>query len=66
MKQITRFYYEPNADDKRMLKIIRYVKKMSRYGVFMEVEENFDRTNVVKLYAPKLHTDMLGNTAIRP
>lgn len=62
---IIRFYRETDANNSRMLKLSRWVKKMSKYGVYMEVTENFDRTNLVELFSHKLYTDYLGNTAIK-
>lgn len=63
---LIRFYRETNAKRGRFIQLRQYIKKMRKYGFYMEVEENVDGTFVVELFGSKLHTDLLGNTAIKP
>jgi hypothetical protein len=52
---------------------MKFAKKMRKFGAYIEAEEIVQviRTELngelwnVKLFCPKLHTDILGNTAIK-
>jgi hypothetical protein len=67
-------YRGTNIPWARLKKLSTYVKKMSKYGVFIEEMEpgkiskrhkTIEEMYSVKIFAPKLHTDILGNTAIK-
>jgi hypothetical protein len=74
---VRRVLVAKNIGEARLKKIMRYTRKMSKYGVFVEVEDTgtqkvqgsrkgqIENTFNVEMFAPKLHTDILGNTAIR-
>ena len=61
---MNKFYSEKNIRMPRVKHLYRYVKKMSRFGAYMEVEEIEHDFYNVELFCEIVHTDRFGNTAI--
>ena len=51
-----------HADFKRVL---AWVKRYKKFGVYCEADQYLDLWQV-RVYCPPIHTDMLGNSAIKP
>lgn len=58
------FYTDTNCTASRMKRYARFVRKMRKFGAYMEATE-YEKSWIVTIHCPKVHTDRLGNMAIK-
>lgn len=61
---MNKFHHEDNINLLRVKQLFTVVKKLKKFGAYIEVNEVSRDRYFVELFCPKIHTDILGNSAI--